>query len=54
MLNTILITQNETATLLYEKVFFQEMNEDNLEIFTRFLAALKSFISEMVVMILKN
>ena len=49
MLNAIFITNGETGTLLYEKVFLQELNDDNLELFNRFLTALKKFTSEIVI-----
>ena len=49
MLNAFFITHGENGTLLYEKVFLQELNDDNLELFNRFLTALKNFTSEIVV-----
>ncbi|MFX1340019.1 MAG: hypothetical protein ACFFDK_15510, partial [Promethearchaeota archaeon] len=49
MLKAFFITHGENGTLLYEKVFFLELNDNNLEIFYSFLRALKSFTSEILV-----
>ena len=49
MLNALFIIQNETGTLLFEKIFFQEMDNESIEIFRGFLTAIKQFTSEMVV-----
>ena len=48
MLNAFLITHGENGTLLYEKVFLQELDDDNLDMFNRFLTALKDFTTEIV------
>ncbi len=47
MLNAFFIFQSETGTLLYDKVFFQEMDESMSDMFSGFLIALKTFISKM-------
>jgi len=47
MLNAFFIFQSETGTLLYDKVFFQEMDESMSDMFAGFLVALKTFISKM-------
>jgi len=49
MLNAILISHGKTGTLLYEKIFLKELNDENLEILNSFLTALKSFTSEILV-----
>ncbi len=49
MLNALFIIQSETRILLFEKIFFQEMNNESIEIFRGFLTAIKQFTSEMVV-----
>lgn len=49
MLNAIFIIQSETGILLFEKIFFQEINNESIEIFRGFLTAIKQFTSEMVV-----
>ena len=47
MLNAFFIFQSESGTLLYDKVFFLEMDDDMLDMFSGFLIALKTFISRM-------
>ncbi|MFX1392607.1 MAG: hypothetical protein ACFFAH_03440 [Promethearchaeota archaeon] len=47
MLNGFFIFQSESGTLLYDKVFFLEMDDDKLEMFQSFLIALKTFITGM-------
>ncbi|MFX0188463.1 MAG: hypothetical protein ACFE8A_12105 [Candidatus Hodarchaeota archaeon] len=47
MLNGFFIFQSETGTLLYDKVFFLEMDDEKLEIFQSFLIALKTIIARM-------
>ena len=47
MLNGFFIFQSETGTLLYDKVFFLEMDDERLEMFQGFLIALKTFIARM-------
>ena len=47
MLNAFFIFQSETGTLLYDKIFFQEMDENMSDMFAGFLLALKTFISKM-------
>jgi len=48
MLNAFFIFKSETGTLLYDKVFFQKMDDDMLDMFSGFLIALKTFISRLV------
>jgi len=49
MLNALFITHGDNGALLYEKVLLQELDDENLDLFNRFFAALKSFTSEIKV-----
>jgi hypothetical protein len=48
MLNAFFITHGENGTLLYEKVFLPELNDNNLDLFNKFFTALKSFTSKII------
>ncbi|MFW9898863.1 MAG: hypothetical protein ACFFDO_06340 [Candidatus Thorarchaeota archaeon] len=47
MLSGFFIFESKTGTLLYDKVFFLEMDDEKLEMFQSFLIALKTFIARM-------
>lgn len=47
MLNGFFVFGSEAGQLLYDKVFFAEMDDEKLEMFQSFLIALKTFISGM-------
>ena len=47
MLNCFFVFESEKGTLLYDKIFFKEMDDEKLEMFQSFLIALKTFIAGM-------
>ncbi|TFG27737.1 MAG: hypothetical protein EU532_06775 [Promethearchaeota archaeon] len=48
MLNALFIIQSETGILLFEKIFLQDLDDENMNIFSGFLTAIKQFTSQMV------